>query len=146
MLVLFSGSVPTPELPIHIWHASLCNLKFHAAECQCCIWQEVRLDTALPTKSYFPSWMRSRAPSNDAELGAPSALATPNLANTIHGSLHGGTAFADHQWATSGGAPKRRPNQAGFAPPSGLLVLGARAQSSPLEVSASACSYSLLIL
>lgn len=90
----------------------------------------------LPAKSYFPSWMRSRAPSNDAELGATSALATPNLANTIHGSLHGGNAFADHQWATTGGASQRRPNQAGLAPPSGLLVLGARAQSSPLEVRA----------
>ncbi|BDA44397.1 probable phosphoinositide phosphatase SAC1 at N-terminal half [Coccomyxa sp. Obi] len=95
--------------------------------------REVRLDTALPAKSYFPSWMRSRMPSNDAELGATSALATPNLANTIHGSLHGGNAFADHQWATTGGASQRRPNQAGLAPPSGLLVLGARAQSSPLE-------------
>ncbi|KAK9915535.1 hypothetical protein WJX75_000406 [Coccomyxa subellipsoidea] len=86
--------------------------------------REVRLDSALPAKSYFPSWMRSRALSNDAELGDRSTLPTPNLANTIHGSLHGGNAFADGHWASA--SSQHLPSQAILTPPSGLLVLGAR--------------------
>ena len=79
--------------------------------------------------------MRSRAPSNDAEVSG-SYLPTPNLANTIHGSLHGGNAFADRQWASA--SSQHLPSQAIPAPPSGLLVLGARSPyaSPPVEVSA----------
>jgi hypothetical protein len=96
----------------------------------------VRLDSALPAKSYFPSWMRSRALSNDAELGDRSTLPTPNLANTIHGSLHGGNAFADGHWASA--SSQHLPSQAILTPPSGLLVLGARSPlaSPPVKVCA----------
>ena len=64
--------------------------------------QEVRLHEVNPNaRSYLPAWIsntlvRSRMPSS-AGGGATTAdsetlLRTPNLANTIHGSLHGGKA------------------------------------------------------
>lgn len=68
--------------------------------------QEVRLQEAQPSRSYLPSWIskplqRSRHPSYDSEIST-SALPTPNLDNTIHGSLHGASNFADKRWQSAG--------------------------------------------
>ena len=58
--------------------------------------QEVRLHEVNPPRSYLPAWIsnslvRSRLPSAAGGGAAESELLrTPNLANTIHGSLHGG--------------------------------------------------------
>jgi hypothetical protein len=100
--------------------------------------QEVRLHEVLPAKSYFPSWMRARAPSQDPELPS-SSLATPNLANTIHGSLHGGNAFADQKWGAGGAASQQPPGPLpglGFKPPPplDLHVLGAHGPNTLREV------------
>ena len=86
--------------------------------------QEVRLQEAQPSRSYLPSWIskplqRSRLPSYDSEIGT-SALPTPNLDNTIHGSLHGASNFADKRWQAAA-----QPQAAQRAPtPPSLRVLG----------------------
>ena len=78
-----------------------------------------------PSRSYLPAWIskplqRSRLPSYESEIGS-SALPSPNLDNTIHGSLHGGNSFADKRWQTS--AQAAQPARREPAPPS-LRVLG----------------------
>ena len=86
--------------------------------------QEVRLQEAQPSRSYLPSWIskplqRSRQPSYDSEIST-SALPTPNLDNTIHGSLHGANNFGDKRWQSTG-----QPQPARRAPtPPSLRVLG----------------------
>ena len=88
--------------------------------------QEVRLQEIQPSRSYLPAWIskplqRSRLPSYDSEIGS-SALPSPNLANTIHGSLHGASNFADRQWQVEAQAPPARPRS--VTPPPSLRVLG----------------------
>ena len=90
----------------------------------CGIVQEVRLQEAQPSRSYLPSWIskplqRSRQPSYDSEIST-SALPTPNLDNTIHGSLHGGNNFGDKRWQATG---QSQPARRAPTPPS-LRVLG----------------------
>ncbi|CAL5218518.1 g205 [Coccomyxa viridis] len=86
--------------------------------------KEVRLQEAQPSRSYLPSWIskplqRSRQPSYDSEIST-SALPTPNLDNTIHGSLHGANNFGDKRWQSTG-----QPQPARRAPtPPSLRVLG----------------------
>ncbi len=87
--------------------------------------QEVRLQEIQPSRSYFPAWIskplqRSRLPSYDSEIGS-SALPSSNLANTIHGSLHGASNFADRQWQAEAQAPPARPRS--VTPPPSLRVL-----------------------
>ena len=87
--------------------------------------QEVRLQEVQPSRSYLPAWIskplqRSRLPSYESEIGSL-ALPSPNLDNTIHGSLHGGNSFADKRWQTS--AQAAQPARREPAPPS-LRVLG----------------------
>lgn len=104
--------------------------------------QEVRLHEVLPTKSYFPAWMRARTPSQqDPDLPASGQLATPNLANTIHGSLHGGSAFAAQSgFGRAGSGTLPQPQPPGGAqpfkppPPLDLRVLGAQTSNGWLEV------------
>ena len=85
----------------------------------------MRLQEIQPSRSYLPAWIskplqRSRLPSYDSEIGS-SALPSPNLANTIHGSLHGASNFADRQWQGEAQAPPARPRS--VTPPR-LRVLG----------------------
>lgn len=86
--------------------------------------QEVRLQEIQPSRSYLPSWIakplqRSRLPSYNSEIGT-SALPSPNLANTIHGSLHGAKNFADLRWQAG---QQVQPVRRSTTPPS-LRVLG----------------------
>ena len=85
----------------------------------------MRLQEIQPSRSYLPAWIskplqRSRLPSYDSEIGS-SALPSPNLANTIHGSLHGASNFADRQWQAEAQAPPARPRS--VTPPPSLRVL-----------------------
>jgi hypothetical protein len=67
--------------------------------------QEVRLHEVNPARSYLPAWIsnslvRSRLPSSAGGGAESELLRTPNLANTIHGSLHGGQVLAcSHSWS-----------------------------------------------
>lgn len=96
--------------------------------------QEVRLHEVQSTRSYFPAWLqRSRLPSagGESEEGG-AALRTPNLANTIHGSLHGGTAFASQRWGAAA-QPAPPPASQIRAASADLNVLGAPSAQFPLK-------------